>query len=245
MAARGVEAVSAIFRRQSKAWVDVINQDLRDRYKVLQERLRDPLLTALTVLLVIIIFVVSPLHAAEIIQSRGYGISVALVLVGAVLVMSGSVLAVIAMLIAIGLVVAANTLPLASGVDVHFYAWGWVTLGLALLWVVARTVFAPGRVTYHRIIGAVLLYLTIGVVFVGFFAIIALLVPGSFSETLNPSEACNLIYFSFVTLTSVGYGDIVALHPLARSLCNVETIIGQLYPATLLARLVTLQLQAP
>jgi hypothetical protein len=51
-----------------------------------------------------------------------------------------------------------------------------------------------------------------------------------------------LIYFSFVTLTSTGYGDIVPVDPVARSLCNVEMIIGQLYPATLLARLVTLEL---
>jgi hypothetical protein len=53
----------------------------------------------------------------------------------------------------------------------------------------------------------------------------------------------NLIYLSFVTLTSVGYGDIVPVHPVARSLTNIETIIGQLYPATLLARLVTLEVK--
>ena len=52
-----------------------------------------------------------------------------------------------------------------------------------------------------------------------------------------------LFYFSFITLTSTGYGDIVPVHPLARSLCNVECIIGQLYPATILARLVTLELR--
>jgi len=52
-----------------------------------------------------------------------------------------------------------------------------------------------------------------------------------------------VIYFSFVTLTSVGYGDVVPVDPYARSLANVEAIIGQLYPATLLARLVTLELQ--
>src|SRR6476661_5858960 len=47
---------------------------------------------------------------------------------------------------------------------------------------------------------------------------------------------------SFVTLTTIGYGDVVPLHPYARGLANVEAIIGQLYPATLLARLVTLEL---
>ena len=52
-------------------------------------------------------------------------------------------------------------------------------------------------------------------------------------------------FFSFVTLTSTGYGDIVPIHPFARSLCNIEGIIGQLYPATLLARLVSLAIVRP
>jgi Ion channel len=59
----------------------------------------------------------------------------------------------------------------------------------------------------------------------------------------NLTNASDLIYFSFVTLTSVDYGDIIPVHPVARSLANVEAIIGQFYPATLLARLVTLQLE--
>ena len=60
----------------------------------------------------------------------------------------------------------------------------------------------------------------------------------------NSALASRLLYFSFVTLTSTGYGDIVPIHPLARSLCNLESIIGQLYPAILMARLVTLELVA-
>ncbi len=45
-----------------------------------------------------------------------------------------------------------------------------------------------------------------------------------------------------MTLTTTGYGDVFPLHPIARSLCNLEAVIGQLYPATLLARLVTLEM---
>ena len=60
---------------------------------------------------------------------------------------------------------------------------------------------------------------------------------------VNLTVPSNLVYFSFVTLTSVGYGDIVPLHPVVRGIANVEAIIGQLYPATLLARLVTLELE--
>lgn len=61
----------------------------------------------------------------------------------------------------------------------------------------------------------------------------------------DQSLASALFNMSFVTLTLAGYGDIVPVHPLARSLCNIEIVIGQLYPATLLARLVTLELSGP
>jgi hypothetical protein len=60
----------------------------------------------------------------------------------------------------------------------------------------------------------------------------------------SPALGSNVVYFSFVTLTSTGYGDVFPIHPVARSLCNLETIIGQLYPATLLARLVSLEIEA-
>jgi hypothetical protein len=81
---------------------------------------------------------------------------------------------------------------------------------------------------------------------VALFTFVDLLTQHAFSGLSVADDqplASNLIYFSFVTLTSTGYGDIVPVHPFARSLCNLEGIIGQLYPATLLARLVTLELQ--
>ena len=182
------------------------------------------------------------------IHARAYGTGIALVLAAGVFIMSGSVLAVIAMLVAIGLTITAALLPFREDatLDLHLEAAAWVTIGFALIWVVARAVFAPGPVTFHRIIGAILLYLTIGLVFVGLFTLVGLLDAGSFSGVRienDPALASKLIYFSFVTLTSVGYGDIVPVYPLARSLCNLEAIIGQLYPATLLARLVTLELE--
>ena len=119
--------------------------------------------------------------------------------------------------------------------------------GLTVGFVVAREVFAPGRVTFHRIIGAILVYLSIGLTFMSLYCFVALIVLAAFSGLQplqdNLAVASNLIYFSFVTLTSVGYGDIVPVHPVARSLTNIEQVIGQLYPATLLARLVTLELK--
>ena len=52
-----------------------------------------------------------------------------------------------------------------------------------------------------------------------------------------------IVYFSFVTLTSTGFGDVTPLHPIVRTLSNMEAIIVQLFPATLLARLITLELR--
>jgi hypothetical protein len=172
-----------------------------------------------------------------------------LVLALAVLIESRRPLAVAPILIAISLVVAATLLRMRhpSSLDIYLDASAWMISGLSLSIVVASAVFAPGRITLHRIVGAILVYLSIGLTFVSLYCFVALIVPSAFSGLGrlrdDLTNASDLIYFSFVTLTSVGYGDIVPVHPVARSLANVEAIIGQFYPATLLARLVTLQLE--
>jgi hypothetical protein len=56
-------------------------------------------------------------------------------------------------------------------------------------------------------------------------------------------ETATMLYFSLTTLTTTGYGDIVAVDPFARSLANLEAILGQFYLAITVARLVTLELQ--
>jgi hypothetical protein len=224
---------------------DMIGGGLRS----LQERYSDPLLTALTIMLAVLLFVVGPLQAAGVVAAHHFGIAFGLVLVAAVFIVSGSAVALTAILAAVVLIVVATVLRLSqpSAVDIYLDAASWLIAGVTLSIVVARAVFAPGRVTFHRVVGAVLLYLSIGLIFVALFCFVALRIPNAFTG-LGPlhdnlAVAGNLIYFSFVTLTSVGYGDIVPLHPFARGLANVEAIIGQLYPATLLARLVTLELE--
>jgi len=215
----------------------------------LQKQYSDPLLTALTIMLALLLFVVGPLQAAGVVAAHQFGIAFGLVLVAAVFILSGSGLALAAILVAVGLVIVATVLRLRqpSAVDIYLDATAWLITGLTLSIVVGRAVFMPGQVTFHRVIGAVLLYLNIGFVFVALFCFVALRIPNAFTGIGplhdNLAVAGNLIYFSFVTLTSVGYGDIVPLHPFARGLANVEAIIGQLYPATLLARLVTLELE--
>jgi voltage-gated potassium channel Kch len=57
------------------------------------------------------------------------------------------------------------------------------------------------------------------------------------------TRSAALTYFSLATITTTGYGDVVPVLPLARSLANMEAVIGQLFPATLLARIVALNLE--
>jgi Ion channel len=218
-------------------------------FSQLQQRLRDPLLTALTAMLAIFLFVIAPFQATGVAAAHGFGIVFGLVLIAAVFIVSRSVLAVGAIMVAIALVMSTTVMRLyhPSVLDIYLDAGAWLLTSVTLTVVVGRAVFAAGPINYHRVIGAVLLYLNIGLIFVALFCFVALLAPKSFSGfgvlKDDLSVASSFIYFSFVTLTTVGYGDIVPLHPIARGLCNVEAIIGQLYPATLLARLVTLEIE--
>ena len=87
----------------------------------------------------------------------------------------------------------------------------------------------------------------IAVIFAYFFLLLVTLVPDAFNKSIVLTDsfgASRLLYFSFATITTTGYGDIAPVHPLARSLANLEAVIGQLFPATLLARIVTLEISA-
>ena len=222
-------------------------QKQKDRVGLLQTRLNDRLLTTLTVLLSVLLFVVAPMQANGVLSGDYFGLMFGVVLIPAAFMVSGNRLAVAAIVVAIALIIAASELEFQQFplLDSYLDAVAWFIAGSTLSTVVARAVFAGGKVTYHRIIGGVLLYLTLGLTFVALFGFVVLSVPNAFNN-LGPLKGnfaiANLIYFSFVTLTTIGYGDIVPLHPYARGLANIEAIIGQLYPATLLARLVTLEL---
>jgi hypothetical protein len=208
----------------------------------------DWLLTLLTVVLSLMIFIFAPLQAAGIFLFQTFAIAGLLVIIGGALVISAHP-------VALGLLSIAFMANFAVFFFRLFYPWpynlhllagAWFVVASTLGIVVGGAVFGKGRITYHRIVGAILLYLLIAVTFSALFAFVGL----SSSEAFKGVEfkddlalANTLFYFSFVTLTSTGYGDIVPVHPLARSLCNLECIIGQLYPATVLARLVTLEMR--
>lgn len=167
---------------------------------------------------------------------------------GRVLILSGKPVAISALLIAIVLaaIAAVHRHYSPSIFDVYLDASAWLLISLALILEVGRAVFGPGRVTYHRIMGAILLYLAMGLAFASLYTFVGAASYTAFSSFAvrdTPNLANIMIYFSFGPLTGIGSGDITPLHPIARNLTIVEAMIGQLYPATLLARIVTLEVE--
>jgi len=215
----------------------------------LRRKYGDWLLTLLTALLVLMIFVFAPLQAKGFYAFQGFAIAGLLVVIGGVMIISASPIALALMCVAFVANVAVFVLRLFHPLwpyNLHLLAAAWLIIAITVGTIVARAVFRRGRVTYHRIVGAVLLYLLVAVGFASLFAFVGLSIPDAFKGVAfedNAALASELFYLSFVTLTTTGFGDIVPVHPLARSLCNIEAIVGQLYPATLLARLVTLELR--
>ncbi len=114
-------------------------------------------------------------------------------------------------------------------------------LAALVLW----QVFAPGRMTVHRLLGAIAAYLLIGLAFTQVYRLIAHWAVPAFLVQGTPLSYDALVprleYYSFVVLTSLGFGDIVPLHPAARAATVVEALIGVLYPVVLLGRLVSLE----
>jgi hypothetical protein len=222
--------------------------ELKTEMQQLHSHNRDWLLTLLTVVLTLMIFVFAPLQAAGFFVFQTFAIAGLLAMIGGALLISASPVALGLMSIAFiaNSVVFFMRLYYPWPYNLHLLAVAWLIISVTLGIVVARAVFAGGRITYHRIVGAILLYLLIAVAFATLFAILGLSIPDTIKGIEFQDDAAlasSLFYLSFVTLTSTGYGDIVPIHPLARSLCNIESIIGQLYPATILARLVTLELE--
>jgi hypothetical protein len=131
---------------------------------------------------------------------------------------------------------------------------GWDTAlkisGLAILVVMTlKHTFRPGPISVHRVMGGVAAYLLIGLTWAFGYKLLMETRPDAihFESSLAgvpTGEPSRLIYFSFSTLTSVGYGDVHPVHRIARSLATAEALIGQLYPSILIATLVGLSLHA-
>lgn len=116
------------------------------------------------------------------------------------------------------------------------------TFGLVVILVLMR-VFEPGPITKYRVIGSIVVYMLLANIWSVAYMFLFEEVKGSFQIVLpvfeNNSLQANFLYFSYITLTSTGFGDILPLHPLARSLVQAETVVGVLYPVILIGHLVS------
>lgn len=135
---------------------------------------------------------------------------------------------------------------LVPAADLVFYAdlGSIATLSLLAIIVLAQ-VFRPGPVTGHRVRGAVAVYLLIGLIWAFAYELIAYQEASAFAGAITTSWGVPpWTYYSFVTLTTMGYGDITPLHPVARLLAIAEALTGQLYLAILVASLVSQALES-
>lgn len=126
--------------------------------------------------------------------------------------------------------------------SVAFFA---ITLGAIL-----ASILGAKEVTTDVIFGSIAAYLLFGVVLALCYHAVNVLDPGNAISTISEgmtaetrhSQFSDHLYFSYVTLTSVGYGDITPVGPVARNLAIFEGIFGQLYVAILIARLVSIHI---
>jgi hypothetical protein len=110
-----------------------------------------------------------------------------------------------------------------------------------------RQVAVGNEISFNRIVGAICIYLLLGVMWSITYAVVEFSQPGSFkgmTETVSPAWNRDWVYFSFVTITTLGYGDITPLSQTARSLAFAEAIVGQFYIAVLVAGLVSAYISA-
>jgi len=124
-----------------------------------------------------------------------------------------------------------------------------ILLFLMTTWRLIRYLWLENEVTADTLYGAVSAYLLLGLIFGTAYSIVESITPGSFANLPTPEEvgpvlaastSVALDYFSMVTLTTLGYGDVTPLSQMARSLAVFEAVVGQFYLAVLVARLVGL-----
>jgi hypothetical protein len=125
-------------------------------------------------------------------------------------------------------------------------------LGLTFLFYVTSvlvwSILKDPSVTTDTLAGAISAYFLLGISFGVAYMTIESILPGSFKDSIQPGKVLSpseFTFFSFVTLTTTGYGDIVPWGPHARALSIIESVIGVMYPAVLIGRLVGMHGRKP
>lgn len=210
-------------------------------------------LSAMLVFLCLAVFVGLPLETLGVVSPTVVGVIMTFLFVSGIVAMAGRgrVTMVVAVLAVVSLVVRwLSAIFPGRTMNVWDLALGLLVLTLLTTFVLRHT-FRDARITADRVRGGILAYILLGLIWCVAYQLVDLLEPAAFHfpgahERASPGRLSHdLAYYSFITLTTVGYGDITPVHPFARGLAMVEALVGQLYPAILIARLVSLQMAAP
>lgn len=119
-----------------------------------------------------------------------------------------------------------------------------------IIFMIGRYLFETEEVSANMIYASICLYLLMGLMWTFIYYSIETMNPGSFSNTPRKSstdgstQLVHFSYFSFVTISTLGYGDIVPLTRIARAWANIESIVGQFYLTIVVARLVGLHISS-
>lgn len=109
------------------------------------------------------------------------------------------------------------------------------------IWLAIKQVLFSGSVDTNEIVGAICIYLLMGLIWALMYLFIAQAIPGAFNgleQLVWYENFADVAYYSFVTLTTLGYGDITPVAPVARFLVYMEAVVGVFYMAILVASLI-------
>ena len=149
--------------------------------------------------------------------------------------------------VGIGLAIAGvvlNAIAVRSGASVLNFASyiALIAFLLVAIWCTLRQVAFDKEINFNRLVGAVSVYLMLGVLWAAAYTVTDLAAPGSFDGLMATHDGpwdSDWLYFSFVTMTTLGYGDLLPLSGAARLLAYMQAVFGQFYIAILVAGLVS------
>lgn len=190
-------------------------------------------------------FVASPFLGPEV---RLYNAFVVTSLVLALLVVSNTRLRLVACA-CVGLPFLVASIAHSSDAGESWYA-AFLVLGTCffslVVGILLKNIFTGTRGTTNDLLAAASVYLCLAVIWAMLFGLVGMFEPNQAPIRIGDAstlEFDDLIYFSIVTLTTLGYGDLAPITPVAKSLAAVEALVGQIYLTVLVARLVGMNIE--
>jgi hypothetical protein len=206
----------------------------------------ESVLPLLAIALFVLLFIAGPLTDAGALPRPFIGILLLIVTLAGLLALGRGHKLLVPVLMLFGVVFVIETASLLRPSETLVFAkdMAGAVLVMLLCGMLLYVVMKPGRVTVNRIAGAIAVYLMAALLFALLYDLIERVDHGAFmlgSQSSPAEEGSGFIYLSVITLTSVGFGDLSPVHPLARSSVMIEAVFGHIYAAVLLARLVSLE----